>query len=150
MVINIYNTMQLFYFMEAEILRFSQLFPKFSQIFPTFEENERNLGIFPNLGQNFGKSILNKKPAAPYKIRICRQYLLTSFHFPKFQPHFHYVHANFFFADLQKIFFARHLSTSTKNARKKYQKIPPLKRLLLPPHLPLPTFFSYLYSSTTR
>lgn len=56
----------------------SQLSPKF---FPSFEKNGQNLGIFPTLIENLGKSHLSKNPPNPCKIRLYSHYAVSVFSF---------------------------------------------------------------------
>ena len=113
--------------------------------------------IFPNLGQNLGKLILSKKSVTPYKIRIYRQCVFTSFSFPQVSTLFSLCSCKFLFCSPPL-----HIN---KNVRKnttiyplhsytfpsKNQLLHSLKKLLLPSHppLPFPLFFSYIYSSRT-
>ena len=106
--------------------------------------------IFPNLGQNLGKSILNKKPATPYKIRIYRQCVFTSFSFPQVSTLFSLCSCKFLFCSPPL-----HIN---KNVRKnttiyplhsytfpsKNQLLHSLKKLLLPSHPPLPLSITFL------
>lgn len=126
---------------------YKTIFRNIFLLIPRIHQEISSSQLSPNLGQNLGKSILTKKPATPYRIRVYGQYLLICFSFSQVSTSFSLCSCKTTFCWWQIIFFAHSPSIPTKKERKNTQKSLPFKQSCCHPNLPSSS--SFLHRSET-